>query len=165
MTLRRTRAAFALAAGAMACVLALAAGPHGHHHHGAEPADNTAGLSAAPTVLAGSLEDRVRPAGAGRIAWSTQWTLCWQAVPAALRYEVRLMTSEGAPRSAQPWSDTCWGVEAAAGENAADQGMPHRALMLAMQAGQAALQVRAVFKDGRRSAWTPEQPVGEVPAD
>jgi hypothetical protein len=109
------------------------------------------------------LDDERREAAPGRIAWSTHWTLCWQPQPGVRYHEIRLLTSEGGSRVPRRWHASCYRVEAAAGENEAAEGMPRRDLMLAMQAAQSAVQVRAVFTDGRHSAWTAEQPVGRLP--
>ncbi|WP_144289843.1 hypothetical protein [Ideonella sp. A 288] len=139
---------------------------HGHAHaHGDETAPQ-ADLPAAPDGLVRRLEDVQRRSGRGRIAWQTFWTLCWQPVAGAVRYEARLTTSEGAPRRPTPVDRGCHRVEVAAGENAVAAGLYRRDLMLAMQSAQSSVRVRAVFADGRTTAWTAEQPVGVVgPSD
>ena len=143
---------------------ALAAVPHSHGHHHAESADEAtaSSLPAAPGGLTRSLQDVRRPSGRGRIAWSTEWKLCGKPVAGAKHYEKRLLTSEGAPRKPERINTTCFRVEAAAGENPSSEGLPRRDLMLSMQAAQSAIQIRAVFPDGHTTAWTAEQPVGEI---
>lgn len=143
---------------------ALAQG-HDHHGHGAEDdAPQGAGLAPAPEGMHAQLQDVVRPAGAGRIAWQTFWKLCWTPVAGAKGYELKRMTSEGAPRQHQRVAGPCWRVEVAAGENARAQGLYRRDLMLQLQAAQASLRVRAAFGQGRVSAWSAEHAVGEVTA-
>jgi len=152
--------AIAIAVGAPAWAAGTALQAHGHGHAD-EP---EAGLPTAPGGLVRRLEDVSRRSGPGRIAWSTFWTLCWQPVPGAVRYEIRLMTSEGASRTPSRIDRRCHRVEVAAGENETNAGFFRRDLMLAMQAAQSAVQLRAVLADGRTTAWTAEQPVGIVPA-
>jgi hypothetical protein len=135
--------------------------PHGHSH-GRVEAPEEANLPPAPGGLTSVLEDDVRAAGPGLVSWSTYWQLCWQPVAGALFYELRLTTSEGAPRTPRRLAERCYRLEVAAGENPAADGMPRRQLMLDMQAAQASVQVRAVFEDGRRTAWTGEQAVGAL---
>jgi hypothetical protein len=149
---------------ACSCGTALAAVPHSHGHHHSEPADEAAAssLPAAPGGLTITLQDVKRPSGRGRIAWSTYWKLCWQPVAGAKYFEKRLLTSEGAPRKPERINTTCFRVEAAAGENPSSEGLPKRDLMLSMQAAQSAVQIRAVFRDGHTTAWTAEQPIGEI---
>jgi hypothetical protein len=96
------------------------------------------------------------------MAWSTYWKLCWEAPAGAKYYELRLITSEGAPRQFKRLNETCYRIEVAAGQNPPREGFPRRDLMLAMQAAQASVQIRAVLADDTRTAWTPEQPVGVV---
>ncbi len=135
--------------------------PHVHSHGPAEDAV-AADLPPAPGGLVTALEDEIRPAGPGLVAWSTYWRLCWKPVAGARFYELRLTTSEGAPRTPKRLGDACFRLEVAAGENAESEGMPRRQLMLDMQAAQASVQVRAVLTDERRTAWTEEQAVGAI---
>lgn len=160
MTISRRQAAL------LSCALAFAApAPAAPGHHHADPAAEEAapsGLPPAPGGLQRSLQDHTRRSGPGRMAWSTTWSLCWQPVAGAAHYEVRLLTAEGASRTPRRVADTCYRVEAAAGENPRADGMPRRALMLAMQSAQSSVGVRAVFADGRVTDWTAGQPVGAV---
>jgi len=161
--MRKTSFAVCLAAAALSCGPALAAGPHLHDHaHSHDTDAATPDLLPAPSGLATSLEDKKRKSGRGRIAWSTHWKLCWQPVESAAYYEIRLMTSEGAPRAPKRLDATCFRIEAAAGENPVSEGLPHRDLMLTMQAAQLSAQIRAVLADGRKTAWTAAQDVGTL---
>ena len=137
---------------------------HGHHHDDASEAAQAseAGLPPPPSGLRASLEDVVRPGEAGQIAWQTFWKLCWSPVAGAEAYELRRLTSEGSPRKPQRVDGPCWQVEVAAGENPREAGLYRRDLMLAMQAAQSSLRVRAVFPGGKVSAWSAEQLVGEA---
>lgn len=153
-----------IAAGLLAGLLAFpagAAGPHSHRHHAGDDAA-VADRPPPPAGFVRTLEDETRAAAPGRVAWSTYWKLCWDPVATARHYEIRLVTSEGAPRTPKHLVATCYRIEAAAGENPVGEGMPKRELMLSMQAAQAALQVRAVFADGRATAWSTEQPIGDL---
>lgn len=138
-------------------------GHHGHDHGGAHEVE-PAGLPPPPAGVRASLVDAVRPGDGGRLGWQTFWKLCWSPVAGAEAYELRRMTSEGSPRQPQRLNETCWQVEVAAGENPPEQGLYRRELMLQMQAAQSSLRVRAVFADGRVSAWSPEFAIGDVSA-
>jgi hypothetical protein len=111
--------------------------------------------------LVATLEDQVRELGHGRIAWSTYWKLCWDAVPGAEAYELQAVTSEGVSPELRRQEGTCFRIEAAANENAIDQGLLHRDMLLAVQASQLAYRVRAALENGRVSAWSQAAAVGE----
>jgi hypothetical protein len=145
--------------------LSWAGGEHGHHHGHAQAAVQEPDQSKLPPPPAGvraSLFDTVRPGEGGQIAWQTFWKLCWSPVAGAEAYELRRLTSEGAPRRPERLADTCRQVEVAAGENPPEAGFYRRELMLNMQAAQTGVRVRAVFPDGRVSAWSHEVAVGEA---
>ena len=114
----------------------------------------------APTGLVARLEDEVSPARGGVAAWRTFWVLCWDAYPGAVGYEVRTLTGEGAARTLKRQADRCLRVEAAAGESSEQERPARRAMLLALEQGQLAFQVRAVRSGGTRSRWTEPVAVG-----
>lgn len=115
-----------------------------------------------PTGLVASLEDEVRTLEEGRITWSIYWKLCWQPYPGAQHYELQTLTAEGSSPKLHPHHDTCFRIQAAAGEDATAQAPLNRDALLALQAGQLAYRVRAVLKDERVSAWSTPIAVGEL---
>lgn len=151
----------------IAVTLALAAAGAGAHEAAPPPADP---LAAGPALTGfhAALRDSQRRLGGGRLRLSTQWTLCWQPVPGAQRYEVQLLTSEGVSRdlkqvaaSAHP----CWGLQVAAVEAPPAQLAARRAEQLALSGSMLAARVRAVAADGTQGAWSVPFAAGALPAD
>lgn len=112
--------------------------------------------------MVATLEDEVRNLPEQRIAWSTFWKLCWEEYPGATGYELELLTSEGVSPKLRRQSARCFRIEVAAGENKRKEGMIHRDIQLALQKGQLACRVRAVFDAGRVSEWSSPVAVGET---
>ena len=96
-----------------------------------------------------------------RTAWSTYWKLCWDLYPQATAYELQTVTGEGNSPKLRRQSERCFRIEAAGGENEKSQGLVNRTMLLLLQAGQLAYRVRAVFSNGRVSAWSPAMAVGK----
>lgn len=113
--------------------------------------------------MVATLEDEVRDLPEQRIAWSTFWKLCWEEYPGASGYELELLTSEGVSPELRRQSARCFRVEVASGENKRNEGMVHRDIQLALQKGQLACRVRAVFDAARVSEWSSPVVVGETP--
>lgn len=113
--------------------------------------------------MAASLEDEVRDLPEQRIAWSTFWKLCWEEYPGATGYELELLTSEGVSPELRRQGARCFRIEVASGKNKRKEGMVHRDIQIALQKGQLACRVRAVFDAGRVSAWSSPVVVGETP--
>jgi hypothetical protein len=113
------------------------------------------------TGLVATLEDEVRELPGDRMAWSTYWKLCWDVYPQATAYELQVVTGEGSSPKLRRQSERCFRLQAAAGENEKSQGLVNRAMLLVLQAGQLAYRVRAVFSNGRVSAWSLAMAVGE----
>jgi hypothetical protein len=113
------------------------------------------------TGLVATLEDEVRELPSDRIAWSTYWKLCWDVSPQATAYELQTVTGEGSSPKLRRQSERCFRIQAAAGENEKSQGLVNRAMLLALQEGQLAYRVRAVFGNGQVSAWSLAMAVGE----
>ncbi len=112
------------------------------------------------TNLTATLEDEVQELGGERIKWSTYWKLCWEAPPGAISYELQTLTSEGRSDKLRRQTESCFRLEVAAGDNERGQGFVNREVMLALQAGQLAYRVRAVFAQGRVGEWSAAIPVG-----
>ena len=112
--------------------------------------------------MVATLEDEVRDLPEQRIAWSTFWKLCWEEYPGASGYELELLTSEGVSPELRRQSARCFRIEVASGENKRKEGLAHRDIQLALQKGQLACRVRAVFDAGRVSEWSPPVVVGET---
>jgi hypothetical protein len=108
---------------------------------------------APPGGLVIRLEDQVRDLPGGRIAWRTDWVLCWDPYPGAVAYELQALTSEGAsPRLARQ-AGRCLRLKVAAGRNQRHQGLRGRQMLLALQLGQLAYRVRALLDNQQRSRW------------
>lgn len=114
------------------------------------------------TGLVATLEDEVRELPNARIAWSTDWKLCWSPYPGATGYELQPLTGEGVRKTLRRQRDVCYRVQAAAGENDKAQGMLNRDVQLSLQRGQLAYQVRAVLTGNRVSAWSRAIAVGQT---
>ncbi len=96
-----------------------------------------------------------------RIAWSTYWKLCWSEYHGAKGYAIQTVTSEGTSSDKRRQVETCFRIQAAAGENDKAQGLVNRNLQLAMQRGQLAYRVRAILENGRVSEWSSPMTVGK----
>jgi len=107
-----------------------------------------------------TLADEVAEPQAGHVAWTTYWTLCWDAYPRAVAYELQTLTSEGASPKLRRERERCFRLEVAKGTNPKDKGFFNRELMLAGISGQLAFRVRAVLGDNRVSEWSALMPVG-----
>lgn len=114
----------------------------------------------AVTGLTTTLEDDVQALPDARIAWSTDWQLCWAAYPAATAYELESLTSEGVSPILQRQQSTCYRIEAAAGENAKSEGLAGRDMQLLIQSGQLGYRVRAVLPKNQVSEWSAPVAVG-----
>lgn len=112
--------------------------------------------------MVATLEDEVRDLPEKRIAWSTFWKLCWKEYPGATSYELEFLTSEGVSPRLRRQSARCFRIEVASGENERREGFVHRNVQLALQWGQLACRVRAVFDEGRVSEWSPAVVVGKA---
>lgn len=112
--------------------------------------------------MVASLEDEVRELSEERIAWSTFWKLCWEAYPGATGYEMELLTSEGASPTLRNQSAQCFRIEVASGENERKEEFVHRDLQIALQSGQLAIRVRAMFGEGKVGAWSPTIALGTL---
>ena len=110
----------------------------------------------APTGLVATLEDEVGAAG----AWRTRWVLCWDAGPAAVAYEQKTVTGEGASPTLRRQTERCLRIEAAAGDGPAEDRAARRAAQLLGQQGQLAFQVRSVPDHGPPGEWSPAVAVG-----
>lgn len=132
----------------------------------ATAACSTASGRAAPVVdppvggLETTLQDDVRNVPGRRIAWSTFWTLCWDAYPGAVGYEVKSVTVEGSSPQLERQEGRCVRVEAAQGRNRKSAGLKERDVLLSLQAARLAYRVRAVLDDDRTSRWSKRAPVG-----
>ena len=115
---------------------------------------------APPGGLVTRLEDQVRDLPGGRIAWRTDWVLCWDPYPGAVAYELQALTSEGASPRLNRQVGPCLRLEAAAAENQRRQGLRGRQMLLALQLGQLAYRVRAVLDNQQRSQWSDPVAVG-----
>lgn len=111
--------------------------------------------------FAATLHDDVQELPEGRVAWSTEWRLCWAPYPRARGYEVQVVTGEGPSPRLLEQPGTCLDLEVAAGDNRRAEGLRGRDAQLLMQAGQLGYRVRAVLPRGRVSAWSPQLAVGE----
>jgi hypothetical protein len=84
----------------------------------------------------------------------------WDEYPDAVGYDVRTLTGEGASARLARQPHRCLRIEVAAGENTAAELPARRKMLLAMQQGQLAFQVRAVGRGGRVSPWSRPLAVG-----
>jgi hypothetical protein len=112
------------------------------------------------TGLVGSLVDEQSDLPDGRVAWRTHWQLCWTAYSGATAYELEVRTGEGPSPQLRQQQETCFRIEAAAGEDTKTDLSHSRRTLLAMQSGQLAYRVRAVLGPGRVSAWSAALAVG-----
>lgn len=94
------------------------------------------------------------------MAWRTWWELSWDHHPRAVGYEVRAVTTEGPARELARRDDRLLRVEAAAGDDPAGDQPARRDLLLALQQGQLAYQVRVVAPGPTTGAWSPALAVG-----
>jgi hypothetical protein len=115
-----------------------------------------------PEDIVASLEDEVRPIAGGRVAWRTWWSMCWAAYPGARSYELQVLTGEGISPRLRRADGRCVRIEAVAGEDPGDIVPERRSMLLALQEGQLAYQVRAVLDGSRRSPWSEPFPVGRA---
>lgn len=93
-----------------------------------------------------------RQSGGG--AWSIYWTLCWDAFPRALDYEVQVMTSEGVSPILRRQPERCLSIEVAAGDDIRAEGLASPSVQLAVQGSQLAYRVRARLFDEQRTPWS-----------
>ncbi|MBA2426797.1 MAG: hypothetical protein H0V60_06920 [Actinobacteria bacterium] len=122
----------------------------------------TGGGTEAPVGgLRSALQDDVRKLPGKEIAWSTYWTLCWDAYPGAVAYQVSAVTSKRSSTHVQRQRGRCVRLEAAAGRNPASKGLSGRDVLLDLQAAQLAYRIRAVLSGSRYSRWSAPAPVGE----
>ena len=152
---------------AVAAALALSAAGAGAHEAAPTAADPHA-RGPEPGGFHASLRDSQQRIGGGRRRQSTRWTLCWQPLPGAQRYEVQLLTSEGVSRAPKPVAagpHPCWGLQVAAVEAPPAELQARRAEQLALAASMLAVRVRAVAIDGRPGAWSVPQAAGALAPD
>ncbi|MBV9791993.1 MAG: hypothetical protein JOZ51_27655 [Chloroflexi bacterium] len=110
--------------------------------------------------LTTTLQDELHDLPDARLAWSTFWQLCWSAYPSATAYELESLTSEGASPVLRRQQDTCYRIQAAAGENAKSEGLAGRDMQLLIQSGQLGYRVRAVLPGNQVSEWSVPVAVG-----
>lgn len=116
--------------------------------------------TAPPTGFVAVLEDEVHELPQRRIRWDTYWKLCWDAYPEASGYELQVITTGGTSGQLKRTDVPCLRIQVAADENPQTEGLRDGATLLALQAGQLALRVRAQLADGRRTEWSPRYGVG-----
>lgn len=124
------------------------------------PARQPVVVGPAVAGLTTTLEDETHDLPDAHVEWSTYWQLCWDAYPAATAYELESLTSEGVSPVLRRQQDTCYRVQAAAGQNAKSEGLAGRDMQLLIQGGQLGYRVRAVLPDNRVSEWSVPVAVG-----
>lgn len=67
--------------------------------------------------IVATLEDKVQNLPNQRIAWSTDWKLCWDKYPEAIGYELQTITGEGKSPKLRQQTNRCFMIQTAAGNN------------------------------------------------
>jgi hypothetical protein len=114
----------------------------------------------APRLIA-TLHDERRARPGGILEWHTIWRVCWSPQPGATGYQLQPLSGEGDASPPRRAGGRCHSIEVAGGRNPARQGLRHRDVQLALQAGQLAYRVRARGVKGRPGAWSRPIAVGE----
>jgi hypothetical protein len=114
-----------------------------------------------PSGFVAKLTREVRPLSGERIAWSTEWRLCWSRYPGADYYELETLTGEGASPRLSRRGGRCLGLEVAAGENRRSEGFRLEQSQLVQSSSLLSYRVRAQLGGGRVSSWSKPFPAGE----
>lgn len=113
--------------------------------------------------LRATLRDEERTLPDGRIAWSTEWRLCWTPVRLAVAYAVTPVSFEGPGRAIEV-REPCYALSVANGVDDRPGQRSGRTGQLSLIGSSLAVSVAARFADGTLGPGSADHSVGrEIP--